>query len=265
MRDFRLSPKFCRANLKLRGVDDELVSIQRRFRRRIQKLNPLPTFGHGGIAWHCEFLAGSTLLRAEELLKSALWALDSGAMISAIVAHRAYQETAGFVSLAKREIEAAIDTRDSDKLRDTMGRLLVGSVFSRRLGITEAKEPFSARELMLALNAHYESVFREFPSDAMRRHYSELSDVAHPSSGSTWIYWRRRGRREYLSRTGRYATLRPEDLVLDLRMMSFVVLSQADALCKLGGLDVSKFWADKPSSDREIDPGTATTPSTEVT
>lgn len=237
MRQPRLSNELLKWYRQLREIAGDLRRIQSNYRKARERAGErLPRFEEGDLSWHCAYLARTSVVRAEELFNAALWSFSGGAVISGVVSLRALYETAGFLILARKKIDSALDDPNSDRLTDALKRLLVGSRYYHDLGAPGAVRPYNVMDMVDALSLHFSEVFTGMglSEEALRKGYEHLCDVAHPSMGSLDIYSRRRGLREYISRDGLHREYSPFHLIGDLRMMSFVVLSQASELERLG-------------------------------
>jgi hypothetical protein len=244
MRPVRLDPALIARFPDLAGIADDLAAIGERY--AAMHIEPIPK-GHQdirGISWRCKGIANANRLRAEELFRFAILAINEGAIITAFVLARALDETLAAIVGSRIKIERAIAAGDPTELVNTLNKLTCGSVW---MSATRADhpQPFKVGKLIGETAKYLDRVVgapADMPSEEFGRNYGFVSEIAHPSIGSFAAYQKLDGNVNLFDRA---LGLRFEPMLLlsSLRMSGHLILAEADRLSQIP--DLPHGWPGK--------------------
>jgi len=181
---------------------DELTALGRQYAAL-----EYPPVLHGeqtikGLAWRCRCMAYASRLRAEEVLKLGILAVNEGAVITAFLISRALDETLAYVVFARRTIERGVSKGDARALESDVNKLVASNLYLARRG-RKVPKPFRISDMVKEVDEYFKEILAGHepePGAPFHDQYEFSSEFAHPSHGSFAAYQRRDGTQEVFDR-----------------------------------------------------------------
>jgi hypothetical protein len=201
-----------------------------------------------GMSWRCKALSNANLLRGEELLRSALLAVNDGAIIAACVLASALDETLAAVIFARRRIERAVSALDASGLQELLDRLLLGSRYFGK-NPPRRPDPYSVMTMVDEAGRYLETLpttDTENHRGEARDNYEFVSEFVHPSAVSFMAYQEISAGVRVFERASGTSGVRLAGLLHYLRMTGHMLLVEAEALSALP--DLPRDWPGQHSN-----------------